>query len=155
MRVMVTGAFGNVGTSAVEALVRSGQKVRCFDLETRVNQKAARRFARRYGERVEVVWGDLRKAEDVTRAVCDQDVVVHLAFIIPKLSATGVDFGRAARLGQGGQRGGHAQPDRRDEGASSAAASGVHVIAARLRPHTAPTPTQDDLRRRLSDRELL
>jgi len=38
-----------------------------------------------------VVWGDLRRPEDVAAAVRDQEVVVHLAFIIPKLSATGVE----------------------------------------------------------------
>jgi nucleoside-diphosphate-sugar epimerase len=40
---------------------------------------------------VEVVWGNLRCPEEVAAAVRDQDVVVHLAFIIPKMSATGVD----------------------------------------------------------------
>jgi UDP-glucose 4-epimerase len=91
MRVLVTGAFGNIGTSAVEELVQAGYEVRCFDLPTKANRKAAHRFARRYGERVEVAWGDLRSREDVAGAVAGQDVVVHLAFIIPKLSATGIE----------------------------------------------------------------
>jgi|YNPNPStandDraft_1061719.scaffolds.fasta_scaffold01887_10 UDP-glucose 4-epimerase len=87
MRVLLTGAFGNVGTSALEELLRRGHTVRCFDLRTRANVKKARR----YGKRIEVVWGDLRRPEDVAAAVADQEVVVHLAFIIPKLSATGVE----------------------------------------------------------------
>ncbi len=91
MRVLVTGAFGNVGTSTVEALIEQGHHVRCFDLKTRANERAARKLRQRYGDRVEVVWGDLRRREDLEAAVEGQDVVIHLAFIIPKLSATGIE----------------------------------------------------------------
>jgi len=87
VNVLLTGAFGNVGTSAIEELLKQGHRVRCFDLETRTNAKKARK----YGDRIEVVWGDLRNPGDVAAAVRGQDVVVHLAFIIPKLSATGVE----------------------------------------------------------------
>jgi nucleoside-diphosphate-sugar epimerase len=87
MKVLLTGAFGNVGTSTLEELVKQGHTVRCFDLRTKANEKAARRF----GDQIEVVWGDLRRPEDVAAAVRDQEVVVHLAFIIPKMSATGVE----------------------------------------------------------------
>lgn len=86
MRVLLTGAFGNIGTSALEKLVAQGHQVTCFDVKTKANQKAARRFK----GRAEVIWGDLRNPEDVQAAVRDRDVVVHLAFVIPKLSATGV-----------------------------------------------------------------
>jgi len=87
MNVLLTGAFGNVGTSTLEELIRQGYTVRCFDLKTKANKKAARRFK----GQVEVVWGDLRHLRDIAAAVRDQEVVVHLAFIIPKLSATGVE----------------------------------------------------------------
>jgi UDP-glucose 4-epimerase len=87
MRVLVTGAFGNVGRSALEELLARGHRVRCFDLKTRANVKTART----YGERIEVVWGDLRNPADVATALVDQEVVVHLAFIIPKMSATGIE----------------------------------------------------------------
>jgi nucleoside-diphosphate-sugar epimerase len=87
MNVLLTGAFGNVGTSALAELIREGHRVRCLDLKTRANEKAARGF----GPRVEVVWGDLRRPEDVAAAVPGQEVVIHLAFIIPKLSRTGVE----------------------------------------------------------------
>ena len=87
MDVLLTGAFGNVGTSAIEELLKQGHRVRCFDLKTRANE----RKARKYSDRIEVTWGDLRNPDDVAAAVRDQDVVVHLAFIIPKLSATGFE----------------------------------------------------------------
>jgi nucleoside-diphosphate-sugar epimerase len=87
MKVLLTGAFGNVGRSTLEELIRQGHTVRCFDVKTRANEKAAHKFR----GRAEVLWGDLRRPEDVAAAVRDQDVVIHLAFIIPKLSATGFE----------------------------------------------------------------
>jgi nucleoside-diphosphate-sugar epimerase len=87
MQVLLTGAFGNVGISTLEALRERGHSVRCFDLDTEDN----RRRAARYDGDVEISWGDLRRPEGVARAVAGQEVVVHLAFIIPKLSATGVE----------------------------------------------------------------
>ena len=87
MKVLVTGAFGNIGKSAVEELIRRGHDVRCFDLKTKANMGEARRIKRE----AESVLGDLRNPEDVALAVRDRDVVVHLAFVIPRLSATGVN----------------------------------------------------------------
>ncbi len=86
MRVLLTGAFGNIGVSALEALLAQGHEVTCFDIKTRANAKTARRFKKR----AKIVWGDLRNPEDIAPAVRDQDVVVHLAFVIPTYSATGV-----------------------------------------------------------------
>jgi short-subunit dehydrogenase len=87
MKVLLTGAFGNIGTSTLEELLQRGHQVRCFDLKTKANEKTARR----YGDKIEVMWGDLRNREDVEAAVQGQDVVLHVAFIIPKLSMTGVE----------------------------------------------------------------
>ena len=43
MKVLLTGAFGNVGQSALEALLAEGHTVRCFDLPNRANLRTARR----------------------------------------------------------------------------------------------------------------
>jgi UDP-glucose 4-epimerase len=87
MNVLLTGAFGNIGTSTLEELIKQGHRVRCFDLKTRANARTARKFR----DQAEMSWGDLRCREDVVAAVRDQDVVIHLAFIIPKLSVTGFE----------------------------------------------------------------
>lgn len=87
MKVLLTGAFGNVGVSAIEALLQQGHAIRCFDLPTPANE----RTARRYRGRIEVFWGDLRVPEDVAVAVAGVEVVLHVAFIIPKMSATGIE----------------------------------------------------------------
>ncbi len=91
MKVLLTGAFGNVGASALDELARQGHTVRCFDLRTPANERAARARQREHGGQIEIAWGDLRRPGDVAAAVHGQDVVAHLAFIIPKLSATGFE----------------------------------------------------------------
>jgi nucleoside-diphosphate-sugar epimerase len=86
MNILLTGAFGNIGRCALAELLARGHRLRCFDIRTRDNIKHAESL----GDSIEVVWGDLRNLPDVQRAVEGQDVVVHLAFVIPRLSATGV-----------------------------------------------------------------
>lgn len=104
MKVLLTGAFGNVGTSTLDQLIERGHQVRCFDVKTRANMRASRMVK----NKVELFWGDLRHLEDVTAAVKGQDVIVHLAFVIPTLSATGVgsevDPERARNINVGGTR---------------------------------------------------
>jgi len=104
MKVLLTGAFGNVGISALDELLRQGHSVRCFDLRTKANEASARR----YGSRIEVVWGDLRNPHDLAVAVQGVEVVLHVAFIIPKMSHTGVESelrpGWAEAINVGGTR---------------------------------------------------
>ncbi|NOZ72446.1 MAG: NAD(P)-dependent oxidoreductase [Chloroflexi bacterium] len=86
MKILLTGAFGNIGLPTLAILRARGHQVRCFDLPTQTNRKLWQQKA----ADVEVVWGDLRRMDDVRRAVHDRDVVIHLAFVVPKLSATGI-----------------------------------------------------------------
>jgi len=94
-RVLLTGAFGNVGRSAARELLRQGYVVRCFDLKSKANQKAADKLA----GQIEVRWGDVRHLDDVQAAVMDQDVVIHLVAIIPPLSEIHPDWSRQINVG--------------------------------------------------------
>ena len=102
MNILVTGAFGNIGESTVQELVKQGHKVRCFDIKTKTNDKTAKKYR---GE-VEVMWGDVRRLNDVDAALQDQEAVIHLAFIIASdTSITGVsseadpEWARAINVG--------------------------------------------------------
>ncbi len=77
--VLVTGAFGNLGAYVTAELLRQGYTVRCFD----VRQPATEAKAARFSGLVEVAWGDIRDAELVNKVVKEQDVIIHLAAIIP------------------------------------------------------------------------
>ncbi len=81
MNVLLTGAFGNIGSSTLQELVRQGQTVRCFDVQTKKNAVRAQKLAQQYT--FETIWGDIRNAEQVNAAVQGQDIIIHLAFMIP------------------------------------------------------------------------
>jgi nucleoside-diphosphate-sugar epimerase len=86
MNVLLTGAFGNIGKHTLEALILEGHNVRCFDLPTRANRQAAKKYG------APVVWGDLRNYFNVKDATEDVDAVIHLAAIIPPASEKDPDF---------------------------------------------------------------
>jgi nucleoside-diphosphate-sugar epimerase len=78
MKVLVTGALGNIGWHTVDALLEEGHDVVAFDLES----PKARKLAARQGERVHVRWGDVTNASSLGTALHGVDAVVHLAAII-------------------------------------------------------------------------
>lgn len=94
-KILLTGAFGNIGVSTLKALVGRGNLVRCFDLPTRTNREIAETF----GQSIEVHWGDICKLSDVARAVAGMDVVLHIAAIIPPLSESKPEMARAVNVG--------------------------------------------------------
>jgi UDP-glucose 4-epimerase len=83
LTVVVTGSFGNIGTSTVQALRQRGDRVVAYDLPTRANQFVARA---RFRGGVDVVWGDVLDQDAIARAVENADAVVHLAALIPPRS---------------------------------------------------------------------
>ena len=85
MNILITGSMGNIGSSTLAALQGRGHRITCFDLPTRAN----RRLAKRLPSDVRMCWGDIRQAADIAAAVVNQEVVVHLAAIIPEMSHTG------------------------------------------------------------------
>jgi len=82
MRILLTGAFGSVGLSTIKKLLKQNYKVRCFDLKTKLNEKKSKMF----GLDIEIIWGDIQDENDVCNAVKGQDIVIHLAFIMPPVS---------------------------------------------------------------------
>jgi nucleoside-diphosphate-sugar epimerase len=79
MKVLVTGALGNVGSYTVAALLEEGHEVVAFDLAS----PRARKAAAELDERVEVVWGDVTDPASLGAALGGVEAVVHLAAIMP------------------------------------------------------------------------
>lgn len=82
MRVLVTGAFGNIGASTLPELLAFGHQVRGFDLDSKRNREIARAFE----GRVEPVWGDVTREEDVAKAIEGCEAVIHDAALLPPAS---------------------------------------------------------------------
>jgi UDP-glucose 4-epimerase len=95
MKVLVTGSFGTIGRSCLAKLIQQGHQVRCFDISTKKNRRTAKRFR----GQIEVVWGDLRSRNDVDAAVQNQEVAVHLAFIMPPVSEDRPQWARDVNVG--------------------------------------------------------
>jgi nucleoside-diphosphate-sugar epimerase len=78
MKVLVTGALGNIGEYTVDALREEGHEVVAFDLES----PRARKVAADVDEHVRVVWGDVTDAAALGAALDGVDAVVHMAAIL-------------------------------------------------------------------------
>ncbi len=81
--VLVTGAFGLVGSAVVQQCVDDGRQVVATDLDLPGNRKKARRVAT--SDLVEVRWVDLTAPDAAAALVASVDpgAIVHLAAVIP------------------------------------------------------------------------
>ena len=78
--VLVTGAFGLVGSATVDRLVSDGRRVVASDLDTPANRKAAKQLAG-----VVIRWCDLTDPDalDAMLASVSPASIIHLAAVIP------------------------------------------------------------------------
>ena len=86
MRILLTGALGNVGISTLDALLQHGYFIRIFDLENRQNRRIIRKNRYHKNKNIEVMWGNILDEKSLKKAVEDIDIVLHIAAIIPPLS---------------------------------------------------------------------
>src|ERR1700733_8725524 len=94
MKVLLTGAMGNIGLSTLEALLVERHDVVAFDLASR----RAHRLASRFDRRVHFVWGDITDPESIRYALDGVDAVIHLAAIIPSNTDRAPDLARRVNL---------------------------------------------------------
>ena len=69
--------------------------MRAFDVPSNRNRKKSRAFSRR----IEFAWGDIRDLNSVQQAVSGQQLVIHLAAIIPPHSNADPNLARAVNVG--------------------------------------------------------
>lgn len=92
--VLVTGAFGNVGTSTVRHLLASGHRVVAVDLKSARTKTIASKF----GGRVSVVWGNICDSSLWEHALVGVDAVIHLAAMIPPSTERAPERAKAVNL---------------------------------------------------------
>jgi len=82
MKVLVTGAFGNVGFVLLKRLMEMPDiRIVAFDVKNDVTLKRWRKIGGKKSK-MDVIWGDVRRFDDVLSAVQGVDTIVHLATII-------------------------------------------------------------------------
>jgi nucleoside-diphosphate-sugar epimerase len=96
--VLVTGAFGQVGTAVVAALSDQGYAVTATDIGNPANRRREATMTAHPG--VQVHWADLTNAVEVDRMVraVAPSAVVHLAAIIPPFCYARRDLARAVNV---------------------------------------------------------
>jgi nucleoside-diphosphate-sugar epimerase len=82
MRILITGAFGNIGQAVIEEAHKRQHELIVFE----VDNKKTRKAAKKYRKKAQVIFGDIRKIETIEPAVQQCDAVIHLAAIIPPTS---------------------------------------------------------------------
>jgi nucleoside-diphosphate-sugar epimerase len=97
MKVLLTGAFGNLGSLVIGELLARHHHVVAFDVASKANLKMSRSFRDDPG--VEIVWGDIRDEAQVASLVHRVDAVIHLAALIAPFSERNPELARAVNVG--------------------------------------------------------
>ncbi|MDP3177371.1 MAG: NAD(P)-dependent oxidoreductase, partial [Spirochaetaceae bacterium] len=100
-KVLITGAFGNVGRSAVSACRYSGDDVTILEFDSPRNRKTGRILAaqwERSGPPPRIIYGDVRDSATVDVAVAGQDAVIHLAALIPPAADAKPELARSINV---------------------------------------------------------
>ncbi len=160
-RILVTGAFGNVGQEVVADLASRGDRVHAVDLANRRTRRAAARLRREHPfewHRVDLT--DAGAVADLVRAI-DPDVVVHLAALLPPF--TEADPARTERINAGATRNLIAACEARGARARFVHASTYGIFGARngdrplppIDAATPPSPTDTYGRTKLAAEEAV
>ena len=96
MKVLLTGAFGNLGSLVVEELLDRNHHVIAFDVPSRSNRKIARGCG--HDPNLEIVWGDIRDEDRVASLVHGVDAVIHLAAVIAPFSESDPELALAVNV---------------------------------------------------------
>lgn len=92
-RILLTGAFGNVGANTLIHLSKQGHTIYAFDVENERNQKKASSLSKE--NRFTTIWGDLRDPASVKKALetAQPEAIIHVAaiiaptaYVIPKIA---------------------------------------------------------------------
>jgi nucleoside-diphosphate-sugar epimerase len=94
-KVLVTGAFGNIGSLVIRELLSRNHQVVAFDKDSAINRRNAKKFA---NNDITVLWGDITDPEGVNSATSHVDAVIHLAGIIPPLSENNNALAKAVNV---------------------------------------------------------
>jgi len=95
IKVLLTGASGTVGKDVFDELVRrNGEyEVSLFLRNSRKNKKKFRN-----NKNAKIFWGTLHNYEEVERAVKDQDIILHLAAVLPDIAIEDPDLARETNI---------------------------------------------------------
>lgn len=89
MKVLITGAFGNLGLMCVHQALALGYEVKCFDLKTDKNAKQAAQFPS-----ITTIFGDIRDPSVLEAIVEGVDAIIHNASVLPPVTDNNPELAR-------------------------------------------------------------
>ena len=92
--VLLTGAFGNIGSHTLPQLVAAGHRVRALSQGGRADRATAAAL----GDAVELLTGDVRDRALLDRAMAGVDTVIHLAYVIPPAALENPELARSVNV---------------------------------------------------------
>ncbi len=96
MKILLTGAFGNVGESTIRALLGSNHEITCLDIKTQRNEKLVKKFSQE--SRITTVWGDIRDEKLMTDIMKGVGCIIHVAAILPPASEVNPERTRSVNV---------------------------------------------------------
>jgi nucleoside-diphosphate-sugar epimerase len=94
VRLLLTGAFGNIGSHVLAELLRRKHEVRCLAARTPADERRAARFA----ASIDIRWADIRDPDAVADAVAGVEAVLHFAAVIPPSSDDDPEYARQVNV---------------------------------------------------------
>jgi len=83
MNILITGGFGNIGLLVVKECLKRGYITSVFDVPSKKNLRYFKKYATKG---VKVFLGNILNYEEIRMAITDQDVIIHMAAILPPVS---------------------------------------------------------------------
>jgi UDP-glucose 4-epimerase len=96
LKVLLTGAFGNVGQNALKQLIIREHDVTCFDLPNSPNKKSCAKLSKKL--QFKMIWGNILNKKDLNKALKGIECIIHLAAIIPPLSEINPELARRVNV---------------------------------------------------------
>ena len=96
LKLLITGAFGNIGKAVIEEAHKRHHQIIVFEIDNKKTRKTASKYQQKIAE---VMFGDIRNVDDVKKAVAKSDAVIHLAAIIPPCSKKNRELTMAINFG--------------------------------------------------------
>ncbi len=97
--VAMTGASGNMGQAVVNEIMKLNYvRVRLLFLPDKRERVLTKKWTKKYGERMEIFFGNIKNEGDCQKLVKDVDYVVNMAAVIPPLADKRPDLARDANV---------------------------------------------------------
>ena len=97
--VAMTGASGNMGQAVVkEIMTLPFVRLKLLFLPEKREHRLLKKWTKRYGDRVEIFFGNMKNADDCVKLVAGADYVVNMAAVIPPLADKRPDLARDVNI---------------------------------------------------------